>query len=228
MRLFISVNFSPGDPSPPSPGRATGSAASPEDAGASRRTRTCTSRSPSSARVPPARAEDAAAAMRAAAGAPFELVFDRAGRFPPGRGRHLVGRRAGQIPRSAPSNAASRASSPRAASSLSGGRFAPHVTLARRVKNLPEAPGALPGARLGERRGHSAHAQRARRRRAEVHPSSPARPRVGGFLAFRERFAAAWLDFSLSRPRRMWTKEVSHGKENYRRLHRRAAPRLMA
>ena len=142
MRLFIAVNFSPGTLAALARARdglrrlAGGRGSFPPDANLHLTLAFL-------GEVPPARAEDAAAAMRAAAGAPFELVFDRAGRFRRDEGDIWWA--------GGPDNPALSALQRRLTRELASRgfelerrRFAPHVTLARRVKSLDERPELFP------------------------------------------------------------------------------------
>ena len=85
------------------------------------------------------RVKDAAEALEAAAGVPFELVFDRAGRFT--RGREELWWAGGP---ESPALAAVQKRLCRELAArgfeLEARRFTPHVTLARRVPALGEAP----------------------------------------------------------------------------------------
>ena len=138
MRLFIAVNFSPGTLAALARARdglrrlAGGRGSFPPDANLHLTLAFL-------GEVLSERAEDAAAAMRAAAGAPFELVFDRAGRFRRDEGDIWWA--------GGPENPALAAVQRRLARGLASRgfelearRFIPHVTLARRVPELEGRP----------------------------------------------------------------------------------------
>ena len=138
MRLFIAVNFSPGTLAALARARdglrrlAGGRGSFPPDANLHLTLAFL-------GEVLSERAEDAAAAMRAAAGAPFELVFDRAGRFRRDEGDIWWA--------GGPENPTLAAVQRRLARGLASRgfelearRFIPHVTLARRVPELEGLP----------------------------------------------------------------------------------------
>ena len=138
MRLFIAINFSEG-----ALATLTGAREALRRAAAGRGSYTPEANLHLTlavlGEVEPPRAALAAQAMDAAAGAPFQLVFDRAGRFrrPEGDIWWAGG----------PENPALNALQRRLERALTGRgfalerrRFAPHVTLARRVPELAGRP----------------------------------------------------------------------------------------